>query len=180
MSTYTFHTTENTDGERKALLQGVKDAYGFVPNLFGYMAEAPTTLKAYLELNKLIGEGSIPAPQAQIALLAVSLENRCEFCSVAHQAMSKKFASNPQSVEALVNGNTIEDPKDSALAEMAQEIVRTKGWVAQEKMDRFYASGFAPQQYFELVLIVTIKTLSNYINHQTTPHANQELLDVIG
>ncbi len=180
MTDYTFHTIENSDGERKEILQSVKDAYGFVPNLFGYMAEAPVTLKAYLDLNKLISQSSLPPALAQVALLTASIENKCEFCSVAHQAMAKKFGTAPQTVHALINSEVIEENKDLAVATIVREIINTRGWVNEEALDAFYSAGFSPQQYFELILVVTIKTLSNYINHQTQPHANNELLQMIG
>lgn len=180
MSQYTFHTIENSEGERKTLLENIQSTYGFVPTLFGYMAEAPTTLKAYTALNTLIGESSLPAAQAQVALLTASIENKCEFCTVAHQAMAGKFGSKAQTIEALINGGEIQDPQDKAIVATVQAIIRSKGWVDQSQLSDFYAQGFGPQQYFELVLVVTIKTLSNYINHQTKPQPNQELLDMIG
>lgn len=179
MTDYTFHTIENSDGERKEILQSVKDAYGFVPNLFGYMAEAPVTLKAYLDLNKLISQSSLPPALAQVALLTASIENKCEFCSVAHQAMAKKFGTAPQTVHALINNEVIDEIKDQAVAVIVREIINTRGWVNEEALDAFYSEGFTQQQYFELILVVTIKTLSNYINHQTQPRANNELLQMI-
>ncbi len=179
MTDYTFHTIESTEGETKDLLQGFQNTYGFVPTLFGYMAEAPVTLAAYKQLNALIAKSSFPQTQAQIALLAASIENKCEFCTVAHHAMALKFGAHEQSIHALLNNQAIEDTQDKEIVAIVQEIIQTRGWVSEEKLNTFYAAGFAPQQYFELILVVTIKTLSNYINHQTQPHANQELLDMI-
>jgi len=39
--------------------------------------------------------------------------------------------------------------------------------------------GFTKQQILEVILIVSIKTLSNYINHLTNPEPNKELLDML-
>ncbi len=179
MSGFNFHTKETAKGEAKDLLTTVDKGYGFVPNLFGYMAEAPTTLKAYLQLNDLLGQTSFTGAQLQVALLAVSIENECHFCTVAHHAMSKKFKSNPQSIQALLDKIEIEDAADNLLAKTVVSVMRNKGWLPQEELKAFLAAGFTHQQYLELMLVITIKTLSNYINHQTLPEPNQELLDVI-
>jgi len=160
MSTFPEHSVDTASGEAKELLETINGAYGFVPNLFSYMAEAPATLKAYLQLNSLLEETSFTGAQLQVALLAVSIENSCEFCRAAHVAISKKHQSNPQSISALQNKQVIEDEKDRIIVDTVLAIV---------------PAGFTHKHYLELVLVVTIKTLSNYINHQTQPQVNPEL-----
>jgi uncharacterized peroxidase-related enzyme len=179
MSHFPYHTTETATGEAKELLDTINTGYGFVPNLFGYMAEAPATLKAYLQLNTLLAETSFTGAQLQVALLKVSLLNKCDFCAVAHQAMAKKFSSNEQSVQAVLDDSVIEDTQDKAIITVITSIVNNKGWTPAEDLQAFWDAGFTQKHYLELILVVTIKTLSNYINHQTTPEVNPELLSMI-
>lgn len=54
--------------------------------------------------------------------------------------------------------------------------VRERGWVTKATLEDFFAAGFTKQQVFEVILVVTIKTLSNYTNHLTKPEPNPELL----
>ena len=176
MSQFEYLTVETAEGEAKVLLQGIEKSYGFVPNLFGYMAAAPTTIKAYLALNELLEETSFSAAQLQVALLAVSVENDCNFCREAHKVMAAKFKSNPQSVAAILSGEVIEDPQDKAIVEMVVSAVKHRGWVPQGDLQAFINAGFSTAHYMELMLVVTIKTLSNYINHQTQPEPNPEFL----
>lgn len=175
MSEFTHYDLENTTGEAKDILETINQAYGFIPNLFSYMAEAPVTIKAYMQLNQLLDETSIPASQLQVALLAVSKEHDCDFCTVAHSAIGKGKGAKQQSLDAVVNGETIADPQDKALVDVVLSMVRNRGWVSEEERQAFYAAGFSKAQYLEAVLIVTIKTLSNYTNHVTLPAANPEL-----
>jgi len=179
MSDFTFYTPENSDETRRELLVDLQSQYGFIPNLFAYMAEAPTTIKAYLELTKLLGESSIPDAQLQVALLAVSQENDCNFCSVAHRAIGKKMGANPESLDAIANKQAISDPKDAAIAKLVVSMVKNRGWVPAEEIEEFLAAGYTRQQYLEAVLVVTIKTLSNYINHITEPEPNPELIAML-
>lgn len=179
MVNFTFHTPENTSGPTKELLTGIQKGYGFFPNLFGYMAEAPITVQAYLALNDLLSKTSLTPAQQQIGLLAVSVENDCEFCKVAHHAMGKMNKVNEQTLSALVSRGVINDPKDRALAAFAQSVTKKRGRPADDELQAFLDAGFTKQQIFEVILIVSIKTLSNYSNHLTNPALNKELLGMI-
>ncbi len=58
-----------------------------------------------------------------------------------------------------------------------QQVVKTRGNVSAENINDFLTTGFTKQHVFELMIIIAIKTLSNYTNHMTHPEPNQELLD---
>jgi len=179
MSKFTFYTEENASPEVRAIFSDIQKTYGFVPNLFAYMAEAPTTLKAYLNLNELVSKTSFSPAQQQLALLSVSVENECGFCSVAHQAIGKMKKASEQSIQSIVNQTEIEDENDRALVSFVRTINQTRGNPGEQAIDAFLNAGFSKQQILEVVLIVAIKTLSNYINHMTLPEPNQELLNMI-
>lgn len=179
MTDFTAYTIETAQGESKELLSSVQKGYGFVPNLFSYMAEAPTTIQAYLMLNELLAKTSIPMPQLQVALLAASIENKCDFCIVAHRAVGKSMGANVDSLNALNQGDVIADAKDRAIAEFTTSMVKNRGWVPENEVQTFLEAGYTKQQILEVILVVTIKTLSNYSNHFTKPTANKELLAML-
>ena len=179
MSLFTQHTMETAPAKSKELLEGIQKGYGFVPNLFWYMAEAPATIDAYLHLNKLISESSLTPAQQQLSLLAVSTANNCDFCSVAHAALGKMNDANQQTIDAIRINKEIEDASDRALVDLARSFVNNKGWVPEAEIEDFLHAGFSKQQVFEVILTVSIKTLSNYVNHLTQPEANPELLAML-
>lgn len=174
MVDFKFHTPENTTGQTQELLAGIQKGYGFFPNLFGYMAEAPTTVEAYLALNELVSKTSLTPAQQQVALLAVSVENDCEYCTIAHRAVGKMKKASEQTLLALNSRGVIDDPKDRALAAFAQSVTKKRGRPTEAELQAFLNAGFTKQQIFEVILIVSIKTLSNYANHLTNPEANKE------
>ena len=179
MVDFKFHTPKNTSGQTKELLDGIQQKYGFFPNLYGYMAEAPTTIEAYLALNELVSKTSLTPAQQQVALLAVSVENDCEFCTVAHRAMGKMKNADAQTLTALASRSEINDPQDRALAAFTQTLVQKRGRPSDAELQAFLNAGFTKQQILEVILIVSIKTLSNYINHLTKPEPNKELLGML-
>jgi uncharacterized peroxidase-related enzyme len=179
MTDFTFHTPDNTTGQTRELLEGIRKHYGFIPNLFGYMAEAPATVEAYLALNDLVSGTSLTPAQQQVALLAVSVANECEFCTVAHRAIGKMKGANAQTLSAIATGAVVADAKDRALAVFTQIIVRKLGRPDDAEIEAFLGAGFTRQQILEVILIVAIKTLSNYTNHLTQPEPNKELLAML-
>ena len=179
MIDYTFYTIETAPKDAKPILEQIQQGYGFIPNLFAYMAEAPATLEAYLALNKIIENTSLTSAQQQVALLAASVENECDFCTVAHRAIGKMKQANQQTLNALNAKDRIEDNKDAALAKFTQSVVKDRGRLSESTINEFLSAGFTKQQIFEVMLIVSIKTLSNYINHLTSPEPNEELLSMI-
>lgn len=176
---FTFYTPANASPEAKVLLEKIQSAYGFIPNLFAYMAEAPSTINAYLYLNELIAKSSLTPAQAQLSLWVTSIENDCEFCRIAHQAFAKKFGVKPQTYEAVLHRQAIECSADAALANFTREVVNKRGHLTSADVDAFLSAGFSKQQVMEVMLIVTIKTLSNYINHLTQPEVNPEVLALL-
>lgn len=179
MSEFTEYTVETAPEGSRELLEGIQSAYGFVPNLFNYMAEAPVAIEAYLKLTELLEKSSLTPAQVQLALLTASLENQCGFCGVAHEAMAKKSGVSPQTITALKEGTQIDDPMDKALADLVRAIVQKRGWVPDETLEAFFQAGFGRQQVFEAILAVSLKTLSNYSNHLTEPEPNPELLQML-
>jgi len=180
MEKFEFHTPENSEGATKELLTEIKKNYGFIPNMFAYMATAPITIEAYLALNDFVTKTSFTPAQQQVALLAASVENDCKFCIVAHQAIGKMKNANIQTLTALGKQQDINDKKDYELVNFVRSVVRNRGMQPESDIERFISAGFTKKQVFEVMLIASIKTLSNYINHVVHPEPNKELLATIG
>lgn len=176
---FTYYTPENTSGQTKELLASIQKNYGFLPGLFAYMAESPVTVEAYLALNDLVAKTSLSPAQQQVAFLAVSVENGCSFCTVAHRAVGKMKKANAQTLAALSAHEKVNDPQDAALAGFAQSVTKNRGRPSEDETQAFLDAGFTKQQIFEIILIVAIKTISNYSNHFTKPEPNKELLGML-
>jgi uncharacterized peroxidase-related enzyme len=179
MTNFTAYNLENATEERLTLLSNIQKAYGFIPNLFAYMVEAPVAVEAYLALNKFISQSSLTPSQAQLALLTVSRENECDFCSTAHRGLAKKMGVKIQSIEAVLNGGLPSCSQDAALVQFVRLLVQKRGWLSEQDTDDFLKVGFTKQQIFELMLVLAIKTLSNYTNHLTHPQPNPEFLAML-
>lgn len=106
-------------------------------------------------------------------------DHECDFCQVAHEAMSMKSGLDKNTLSALKAGTAIADGKDAALVRLSQTIVEKRGWLENDDLAAFYDAGFGPKQVMEVILGVSLKTLSNYTNHLTHPEPNPELLKML-
>jgi uncharacterized peroxidase-related enzyme len=166
MSQFQIHSILTANATAKPLLEGSLKKYGFVPNLHGGLAEAPAALKAYIELTALFDQTSFSPTEQQVILLAISAENHCTYCVAAHSMIAKHMVkADPAIVEALRNGTPLPDSKLEALAGFARTVVKNRGVVCGQTLDKFITAGYSRAQVLEVVLGVAFKTLSNYTNH---------------
>lgn len=175
MADFPLHTLDTAPAQTRDKLEAVQSKMGFIPNLFDQLAEAPAALEAYLALNELLGKTSFSPAEQQVLVLSIAVENRCEFCVAAHSGGAKKAGVPEAVIEALRNRRDVPDTRLAALADFAQAVVRERGWVAEDEVESFLEAGFTKQNVFEVILGVSLKTLSNYSNHIAGTPLNPEL-----
>jgi uncharacterized peroxidase-related enzyme len=136
---------------------------GFVANMFGVMAEAPTLLRAYLMLGRLFEETSLTPIERQVVALTVSATNGCEYCVAAHTVIARM---EPDAVvRALRVGTTLSDPQLESLRRFTAALVLTRGRPAAEDLTAFVSAGYGEAHVLEVILGVGMKTMSNYTHH---------------
>lgn len=159
-------TVESAPEKSRSILQDVKKAFGFVPNLMATFANNPSVLEGYLALDGVFEKGSFAPVERQLILLAASVENNCNYCTAAHSTIAKVFLHEAAETVSAIRTNTpIADKKTNALVNLTREIVRERGFVKQATVDAFLSAGYRKEQIMELLLGVALKTISNYLDH---------------
>ena len=165
MSRYTPHTAESAPEASRAGLEKAARKFGRLPNLIAVMAESPATLDAYLALHGNFEQTAFSPGERQVLLLAVSTVNACAYCVAAHTMGGRMAGLSDAVVEAIRDGKPIPDVRLAALSDFAMAMVEKRGWVTDAQIAAFLDAGFTKAHVFEVVLAVSMKTLSNYINH---------------
>lgn len=166
MSQFKIHTIATAPAAARPLLEGSLKKYGFIPNMHGGLAEAPAALQAYIELTALFDQTSLTPTERQIVLLIVSAENHCTYCVAAHSVIAKHMVkADTAIVDALRKRQPLPDPKLEALAAFTRNVVKNRGVVCGQALEKFITAGYTQVQVLEVVLGVAFKTLSNYTNH---------------
>jgi alkylhydroperoxidase family enzyme len=148
------------------VLQHVEKVFGFVPNLMGTFANAPAAAKGYHALIVEFTKGSLTPQEQQLVLLTTSVENRGQYCTLAHSAAAKGLARVPgEIVQAVREGALVPDAKLNALVALTRDLVRHKGAADPELVTAFLATGYRKEQILEILVGIAVKTISNYLDH---------------
>ncbi len=166
MTTFPLHSLETAPEGSKPILNAVQKNWGFLPNLIRLLADAPAAVEAYISLNQIFEKTSFSDTEKQAVLLAVSQVNGCDYCLAAHSTIAGMKKVPADIIEAASTGGNFDDPKLDILVNLTRSIVETRGWPEETLLEAFYAQGYTTANYLELLVGVTMKTLSNYVNHQ--------------
>ena len=165
MSRITIPNTEQTPSASIPLLDAVNRQLGVVPNLMKLVGHSPAALEGYLSLNGALGKGTIGAKTSERIALAVAELNGCGYCLSAHSYLGSNLAKlDAAELDANRHG-TSGDAKAAAALRFATRIVGTRGHVADEDLAAVKAAGYSEAEVMEIVLLVALNTLTNYVNN---------------
>ena len=165
MTTFTTHTLDSAPAAAKPIFQNSLKAYGFVPNLYATMAEAPAILDGYTTLSNIFGKSELTETERQIILMTNNRLNGCEYCMAAHTTLSQMGGVKDEVIIALRNNSPIADSKLEALRQFTIALNKSRGWLSNMQIEAFLAAGYTRQTVLEVILGTALKTLSNYTNH---------------
>ena len=126
MTTFQIHTVETAPEEVKEVFETVqKDNNGYIPNLIGLLANAPTALEAYRTVGAINRRNSLTPVEREVVQITAAVTNGCAFCVAGHTAFSiKQIQMNDDLLQALRNRTPIEtDPKLDTLAKFTLAAV---------------------------------------------------------
>ncbi len=156
---------ETATGNAQEILGAVEGKYGFVPNLLATFAHSPAVLEAYTGLQGALDKTRLTPVEQQAVLIAISVENGCEYCVPAHSTVAGMVGVEAGILAELRAGAKVSDPKLDALVTFVRAVVRAQGRVSQDTVDAFFAAGYDKTHVLEVITGVALKTISNYTNH---------------
>ncbi|MGR5093911.1 carboxymuconolactone decarboxylase family protein [Vibrio maritimus] len=165
MNNFKLHTVDSAPEKSKAILEGAQKQMGMVPGLYAVMAESPETLKAYTQLHQLFTQTSFDAEELTVVWQTINVEHECHYCVPAHTGIAHSMKVDSELIEALRNDAAMPTDKLQALKDFTLSMVRNRGNVPQEEVAAFYDAGYGPQQVLEVILGLSQKVISNYVNH---------------
>lgn len=166
MTKFIQHTIETAPDGSKAVLDGVRKAWGFVPQLQATLAESPLALGAYDSLfNAIAAQATLSPAEQQLVYLAINVFHGCEYCTSGHTFLARKSGLDESVIQALRNETPIAQARLEALRAFALAVVHERGSVGDAAVDAFIGAGFSRAQVLEVVTIIATKTISNYTNH---------------
>ncbi|GJL85818.1 MAG: hypothetical protein DHS20C02_15930 [Micavibrio sp.] len=175
MTDFTIYTPDNAPEGSKELLKGFREKFGFDVNFFGVLAESPKALAAFPAIGAAFDQTTLSPAEQQVVLLATSVENNCRFCVAVHSTIGRNQAGVDGAViDAVRENRAAPDAKLNALANFTKAIVEKRGFTDDEDKQAFLDAGYTKENIMEVILGVTYKTFTNYINHLMDTPLNDE------
>ena len=176
MSRLTVHTLDSAPAEAKERVFAAQKSNGFLPNLIGVLAGAPTALEAYQVVGAINARNSLTAAEREVIQISAATLNGCGFCVAGHTAVARKKLHMPEkTIEALRGTQALTDPKLNALAQFTIAVIENRGRVSNEQLSAFLTAGYSQANALDVVLGVSLAALCNYANGVARTPINQEL-----
>lgn len=163
---FAVHTSQTAPAAAAPVLDNLKKAWGFVPNLHAVMAESPALLAGYNALWDLFTtQSSFTPAEQQVVMMTANGFHGCEYCMSGHTGLAKMQGVPAEVIRALRDQVPIADAKLATLQRFTRSVIENRGWVDPSEVDAFIAGGYTKAQALEVILGVATKVLSNYTNH---------------
>lgn len=147
------------------VFEAVTAKFGFVPNLIREMARSPAVARVYLGGQESMAGASLSAAEQQIVQLAVAVYNECPYCRAAHRGGCLRAGVDQADIELVEKGSLPEDRRLRSLVSATWQVLDTRGWLGSSDLASLEAEGMDRAQLYEVVALVGLKTISNFVNH---------------
>mgnify|MGYP000002155669 CR=1 FL=1 len=163
---FELYNIETAPEGSKALLKNSIKTFGMIPNLHAVLAESPQTLEAYQLLHGLFQQSSFNEEELTVVWQTINVEHECHYCVPAHTAIANMMKVDEAITHALREQNPLQDPKLQVLHQTTLALVRNRGHLTEEQHSAFIDAGYERRQLLEIILGISQKVISNYVNHQ--------------
>jgi uncharacterized peroxidase-related enzyme len=163
---------------RDKILQ-VQDKAGFVPNVFITLAHRPDEFRAFFAYHDalMLREASgLSKAEREMIVVATSGVNHCQYCVIAHGAILRIYAKNPQIADQVAIDHRKADitPRQRAMLDFAVKLARTPEAVDSGDYEALRAHGFSDEDAWDIGAITAFFALSNRMAHLIAMRPNDE------
>lgn len=143
----------------RTALQGVEKGLGFIPNAFATLAHSPAALSGYLALSQALSKNSLSPAEREVAALAASEVNGCEYCVAAHSFFGGKAGLDDDALMAARAGTL------NGVAALARAVTLSRGQVSDAQLVAAREAGLDDARIVDVIAQVSLLTLTNYLNN---------------
>ena len=162
---------------RERILQ-VQDKTGFVPNVFLAMAHRPAELRAFLAYHDALmdGEGPLSKAEREMIVVATSAARSCTYCVVAHGAILRIRARDPQIADLVATNYRSAGLPDRQrrMLDFAVLLSTTPELVGDDELAALRGAGFDDEAIWDISAITSFFALSNRMAHVMALRPNPE------
>jgi uncharacterized peroxidase-related enzyme len=148
-----------------AIYETNRSKIGFVPNVFRAYARRPEHFRAFMAYHDVLmkGPSNLSRAEREAIVVAVSSENRCQYCMTAHGAALRILGKDPMLADQIANNWQTADltPRWRAMLSFAS-LVNEPGFAAtDEDLDDMRDAGFSEDDIWDIAAIAAFFGFSN-------------------
>lgn len=158
-------TPETAQGELAELYRELERKRGKVSNILQVHSLRPAAMRAHLDLymDLMFAQGGLSRRQREMIAVAVSRENRCDYCVSHHREALARYVSDPAVLDIIASGTDLAGlaPADQALVAHAVKLTRSPGAACAEDIQALRDAGIAEA---DILLANLIVAYFNFVN----------------
>jgi uncharacterized peroxidase-related enzyme len=159
-------------------LLAVQEKSGFIPNVFLTLAFRPDEFRAFFAYHDALMErdGGLTKAEREMIVVATSSANQCHYCVIAHGAILRIRARNPQIADQIAVNYRKADitPRQRAMLDFAMKVSQEAHLVSERDFTELAAHGFSQDDIWDIAAISAFFALSNRMANVTAMRPNDE------
>lgn len=159
---------ENVPADSKPTLDVFTRNIGFTPNMMATFAASPIAFNAWAALFGVMSKALDVKTRDSIGL-AVSEVNGCNYCLTVHSYTAKHMAKLEDNEIILARKGNATESKRNAAVHFARKVIETRGKVSDADMASVRDAGYSDANILEIVALVAMYSLTNFINNVSDP-----------
>ncbi|WAL65691.1 peroxidase-related enzyme [Amycolatopsis cynarae] len=156
----------------------IAEKSGFVPNIFRALGHRPAELRAFLDYHDALMERreGLTKAERELVVVATSGANHCTYCVVAHGAILRIRAKDPQLADQVsANPWQVElDARGRAIVELALALARDSHLFGDAQLAAAREAGLTDDEIWDVGAITALFAMSNRLAHLTALRPNEE------
>jgi uncharacterized peroxidase-related enzyme len=162
----------------RARILAVQEKSGFIPNVFLTLAYRPDEFRAFFAYHDALmeKEGGLTKAEREMIVVATSIANQCQYCVVAHGAILRIRAKNPQIADKIAANYRKADitPRQKAMLDFALKVSAEAYKVSNADFVDLAGHGFTNDDIWDIAAIAAFFGLSNRMANVTNMRPNDE------
>jgi uncharacterized peroxidase-related enzyme len=156
----------------------VQDKSGFVPNVFLTLAYRPDEFRAFFAYHDALmdKDSGLTKAEREMIVVATSSANQCHYCVIAHGAILRIRAKNPQIADQIAVNYRKADitARQRAMLDFAMKVSRAAEEISEQDFAEVSRHGFSNDDIWDIAAISAFFALSNRMANVTGMRPNDE------
>ncbi len=178
ISTYPVPKLEDLPEDIRAKMLDVQKKAGFIPNVFVTLAHRPDEFRAFFAYHDalMLKASGLSKAEKEMIVVATSGLSQCPYCVIAHGAILRIYAKNPQIADQVAIHHVKADitPRQKAMLDFACKLSRTPETMTDADHEMLRGHGFSAEDIWDIGGITAFFALSNRMAHLIDMRPNDE------